>query len=380
LAGAFCTKLLAGLGATIVKIEPVERGDPMRSVGPFVHGEEGLERSIPFLWLNTGKQSATLNLNSARGISLLKQLIRQADVLVESFAPGFLNERSLGVNESRRSNPRLVFCSISNYGQTGPYRDYLAEEIALYAMAGAMHLTGEKQAPPLGPGPAVSQYTAGSTACLAVLMALFQRELSGGGEYIDVSVFESAIDLVETSLIDYLQKGKAASRGSHSFAPWGLFPCQDGYVAVISAPFRNWRRAAAIFEEPRLQDPKYGEVRDRVRYREELDDLLQPWLNQHTRREICERAYESGLAFAQLSSMEEAVSSPQHEAREFFVDVEHPSAGRHKYCSAPFRMSATPYVTRRAPTLGEHNEAVYCGQLGLSPAEVFELKMAGVIG
>ena len=357
-AGPFCTKLLAGFGASVVKIEPPESGDPARGAGPFVGDEEGTERSIPFLWLNTGKQSVTLNLQSAAGISLLKKLIEQADVLVESFQPGGMDELGLGVDVCRGLNPRLVVCSISNFGQDGPYRDFPAEELELYALSGAMYLSGEKQLPPLGPGPAVCHYTAAVTAYLAILMALRKRDTTNEGEHIDVSIFESAIDLIEVALAGHLQNGAVAARGSHAFAPWGLFACRDGYVTVIGAPFRKWRRGAEMFEEPRLLDSKYGELRDRVRYREEVESLIQPWLDRHTRQETCERAYEGGLAFGQLSSFEEVLASSQHRSREFFAEIEHPEAGRHEYCSAPFKMSVTPYVSARAPRLGEHNESV----------------------
>jgi crotonobetainyl-CoA:carnitine CoA-transferase CaiB-like acyl-CoA transferase len=246
-------------------------------------------------------------------------------------------------------------------------------------MSGAMFITGEKSAPPLGPGPDIAQNTTGATAALAVLVALYQRGVTGEGDQIDISAHESSIDLIETAVSGFLTKGGVAQRGTHAFAPWGLFSCRDGYVTVISAPFRKWRAGSAMFEEPRLLDEKYRLVRDRVKYREEVQELIQPWLNGHTREETCERAYAKGLAFAPLATIEEGARSPQHKAREFFTEIDHPAAGRHKYSAAPFRMSATPYVTHRAPTLGEHNQAVYCDKLGLSAAALGELKTAGVI-
>lgn len=361
-AGPFCTKLLAGFGARVVKVEPPGSGDAARSAGPFVGDEEGAERSLPFLWLNTGKESITLDPRSADGSVPLKNLIQCSDVLVESFPPGTMDALGLSFDACRRLNPRLVVCSISNFGQDGPYRDFLAEELQLYALAGAMYLSGEKHLPPLGPGTPVCHYTAGLTAYLAILMALRKRARTGEGEHIDVSIFESALDLIEVALAGHLRNGSIATRGSHAFAPWGLFSCLDGYVAVIGAPFRKWRRGAEMFEQSRLLDPKYRELRDRVRYREELHALIQPWLDRHTRKETCEPAYEKGLAFGQLSSFDEVLTSPQHQAREFFVEIEHPDAGRYEYCSAPFKMSATPYVSGRAPRLGEHNGRVRDGE------------------
>ena len=380
MAGPYCTKLLAGFGAEVVKIEPPKTGDKMRGVGPFFEDKEGLDRSIPFLWLNTGKKSLTLNLKSREGADLFKKLVKDADVVVENFSPSVLKGLGLDYPALKKINPRLVMASISNFGQTGPYRDFEAEEIEAYAMCGAMYATGLADKPPLSCGPAVSQYSAAMCAYFGILMALFARKTGGTGQHIDVSIMECGIDQVENRVTNYLQLGKGSKRGAHMYSPWGLYRCKDGYEAVIGAPFRHWTKGAGMFQEPQLLDPKYHHVRDRVQHRKEIDALLQPWLDKHTRKEIFEEATKRRLAFGSLLTFDEVAASPQHKARQFFVDVEHPVVGRQKYADAPFKMARTPWKTTRAPLLGEHNKEVLSGLLGLPEKELARLQAEGVIG
>lgn len=383
-AGPYATKLMAGFGAEVIKIERPPAGDPMRQAGPFVDGAargDGAagERSIPFLWLNTGKQSVTLNFKSPEGVALLRRLVDEADVLVENFSPRVMPSLGLDYESLRKTNPRLVMASISNFGQSGPYRDWRADEIELYAMGGAMHLTGEPQREPLGPGVAVSQYTAAVSAYTAVLMALWERQRDGEGQAIDVPILQNVLDLIETNLADHLERGVVGRRGPHTFTPWGLFACRDGYVSVIGAPFRHWPRCAEMFEDPRLLDDDLRIARHRSQRRDEITALMKPWLERHDRHDIFARAIDRDLAFGYLASLEEVVHSPQHRAREFFVEVDHPVAGRLPYSGAPFRMSATPWQNLRAPLLGEHNESILGERLGCSAAELAQWRQQGVI-
>ena len=379
MAGPYCTKLMAGFGAEVIKIEPPKTGDKMRGIGPFFEDREGPDRSIPFLWLNTGKKSLTLNLKSREGADLLKTMVKDADVVVENFSPRVLQGLGLDYPALKKINPRLVMASISNFGQTGPYRDFEAEEIEAYAMCGAMYATGLADKPPLACGPAVSQYSAAMSAYFGVLMALFARKTSGKGQHIDVSIMECGIDQVENRVTNYLQLGKGSKRGGHMYSPWGLYSCKDGYTAVIGAPFRHWTKGAEMFEEPRLLAPEYHHVRDRVQHRKEIDALLQPWLDRHTRQEIIEAATKRKLAFGSLLTFDEVMASPQHKARKFFAEINHPVVGRQKYADAPFKMARTPWETTRAPLLGEHNKEVLSGLLGLSANDLTRLQAGGVV-
>ncbi len=359
IAGSYCTKLAAGFGAEVIKVEPPETGDKMRGVGPFCNGNEGLESSIPFLWLNTGKKSITLDLQTDEGIETLKKLIERADVLVESFSPGVMADLGLDYDSLDAINPLLVVASISNFGQTGPYRNYEAEEIQTYAMSGGMYVSGDPDRVPLTCGPAVTQYSAGLHAYTAILMSLFQRARTGHGRYVDVSAMECGLENIENSLTTHLHTGKVARRGPHTFAPWGLHRCRDGYAAVACAPFRRWTKGAELFEEPRLLREKLRHVRGRVEHRDEVNACVEPWLANHTKKEVFEAGIQRDLAFGFLADFDEVLQSPQHSVRDFFVEIEHPAVGRYKYCGAPFKMSRTPWRSARSPLLGEHNQTVH---------------------
>jgi len=379
LAGPYCTKLLAGFGADVVKIERPERGDPLRQREPFYKGKADVEHSIPFLWLNTGKKSITLNLKTAQGASLLKKLVAKADVLVENFAPRVLPELGLDYGVLRDVNPRLVMASISNFGQTGPYRDYLADERVIGALSGQMDNTGAADSPPLASAPALNQYAAGMHAYTAILMALLQRGNGDKGQHIDISIMETGVEQIENRLNNYLRTGKVAKRGAHVFAPWGLYPCKDGYATIISAPFRHWIKGAKLFDEPRLLDSRYRHARDRARNREKIDELIEPWVRCHDKREIFRAGQEHGLSFGYLADAQEVLESPQHRERRFFSDVEHPKTGRRSYADAPFKLSRCPWKTERAPLLGEHNQEIYGKRLGYPATTLQQWHREGAI-
>jgi len=380
-AGPFCTKLMAGFGAEVIKIERPASGDIMRGLGPFYQDTPGIERSIPFLWLNTGKKSVTLNLKSDTGKTLLKRLVQEADVVVENFSPRVLPGLGLGYEELKQLNPHLIMTSISNFGQTGPYRDYKAEEIQAYAMSGLMHLTGHPDKAPLGPGPAVAQYTAALNAYTATLIALFHRGVTGTGQQVDVSIQETAMTNIEWSLVEMLHEKKDKNRNDdhHALMPWEIFPCADGSAAVVGGPTRHWDRAAALFDDPRLFDEQYHHSIARLWYRDEYEALLRPCVKKVKKRELFHRGQEQGLAFGFLADLQDAVDSPQHKARGFFVEIDHPAVNTQTYLGSPYKMSKTPWQSQRAPLLGEHTDSVCRELIGLSEGEVHELKGNGVL-
>lgn len=378
IAGPYCAKLLAGFGAEVIKVEPPS-GDPQRNAGPFFRTAEGTESSIPFLWLNTGKKSVTLDLHTPRGKELFRKLVSSADVLVESFKPGALQALGLAYADLQALNPRLVMISLTPFGQTGPYREYEAEEIQLYAMSGCMHMTGDPDKPPLTSGPAATQASAGLHGYTALLLALLQREKDGLGQHIDLSAMECGLESVESHVNTHLQTGKKPRRGPHAFAPWGLYRCVDGFVSIICAPFRNWKRGAAIFEDERLTQDKYKHVRDRVKYRDEVNAIVTPWIQRHTKRHVFEAGQSNGLAFGYLATFNEVMNSEQNRARGFFQEVTDPATGRHVYAGAPFKAPGTPWQCLPAPRLGEHNAAVYGQALGLSAQDLQALQKEGIV-
>lgn len=379
IAGPYCTKLMAGFGAEVIKIEHPHTGDTMRSIGPFFKNNEGIEHSIPFLWLNTGKKSITLNLKKEKGIEILTRLVQRADVIVENFPPQMMTSLGLNYKTFREIKPGLIMTSISNFGQTGPYKDYEAEEIEFYALSGGMYLTGDSEKPPLSSGPAICQYSAGLYAYTATLLALFQRGFDGKGQYVDISIQESGLELIEITLADYLQTGKDAKRGGHIFVPWDLYECQDGYATIISMPARHWHSAAEIFEDPSLFDKKYYHMRDRIQQRGDYEELLKSCLKSYKKKELFHAGQARGLAFGYIAPFDDVLESPQHQERDFFVEIDHPVVGKHIYCGAPFKMSRTSWQSIRAPLLGEHNQTIYGQLMGCSQIEIQQLREQEII-
>jgi crotonobetainyl-CoA:carnitine CoA-transferase CaiB-like acyl-CoA transferase len=379
IAGPYCTKLLSGFGAEVIKIERPDCGDISRTSGPFCSGRKEKEASVPFLWLNTGKMSVTLNLERGEGIAIAKRLAQRADILVESFPPGVISSSDMGYETLANLNPGLVMASITNFGQDGPYKNYEAEEIQLQALCGMMYLTGDPEKAPLVSGPALCQYSAGLHAYTAILMALFQRNLSGQGQYLDISIMECGLENIEIALTNYLQLGRKANRGPHLGVPWDLYPCKDGYGLVISMPARHWQRAAEFLDEPELFDKRYLHILDRIEHRQDYESLLKVHLKGHQKEALFHNGQSHGLAFGYLASLSEVLESPQHEQRKFFVKLDHPCTGNQDYCGPPFRMSKTPWRMTRAPLLGEHNEAVLGKILGYPKEDIERLGAEGVI-
>jgi crotonobetainyl-CoA:carnitine CoA-transferase CaiB-like acyl-CoA transferase len=379
-AGSYCTKLMAGFGADVVKVERPGSGDPLRAMGPFAGDVEGLERSLPFLWHNTGKRSLSLDLDSPEGLALARRLAGQSDVVVETFKPGGLAARGLGFPVLKELNPRLVLTSISNFGQTGPYRDYEAAPITEYALSGAMCATGDGAREPLAAGPAISHLSAGMKAYIATLMGVLRARATGGGDWIDVSIQEAALDNIEVAMAERLHLNKTARRNNdeHALVPWRTYPCRDGQAAIIGGPIRHWLKAAEMFESPELVAPDLDHMAKRIANRQRVRDLMGPWLRSQDKKSVFHEGQARGLAFGYLADLKDVDASPQYAARGYLIEDEHPEIGRTRMPGAPFRMERTPWVQRRAPLLGEHTEAVL-RELGLAADEIQALREEGVV-
>jgi crotonobetainyl-CoA:carnitine CoA-transferase CaiB-like acyl-CoA transferase len=385
-AGPYCTKLMAEFGAEVIKVETPQIGDKTRSEGPFIQNQPGLERSTLFHWLNSGKQSITLNLNKPQALDILTPLLCEADLLIESFKPGILSSLGIAKAVIERINPRIIVTSISHFGQSGPYQDFQASDIVLYALSGAMYLTGHPDKPPLNSGPAVVEYTAGLHAYIGTLLALFrrgnERNLEPQSEFVDISCQESALENIETKLVEALHHNKTARRDNdrHLFVPWKCYPTTDGYVAAIGGPMRNWARAASMFEEPKLSAPPLNTAAGRIQNRQDTEDLLESWFRRQKKRDVHQQGQANGLAFAYLADLAEAFQWQQLKAREFIQSSEpHPEVGRLEVCSQPFRPRSSNPQPKRAPILGEHNAAIYTERLGYTPETLADWHQEGLI-
>ena len=385
-AGPYCTKLLADLGAEVIKIEPPGAGDEARRRGPFLHDTPHPDLSGLFLYLNTNKIGVTLNLNSSTGKAIFKQLIASADILVEDRPPGEMEELGLGYDSVRENNPRLIMTSITPFGQTGPYRDYKAYHLNTYHASGAGYLLPSgspnlEREPIKGPG-FIGDYDAGLSAAVATLGALYYRGASGLGQYIDISKQEALMALEKIELVRYYSEGMSPNRGSTGGFHHRLIQSKDGVYILIQAIWDNqWRGLVELMGNPEwAKDERFSTEVGRREHSLEIQDHLAEWAQNYTADELFHWIQGRSSPAAPVNSIEELLNSPQIEARGFLVEVDHPVAGKIKYPSRPYHLSKTPWsVERPAPLIGQHNEEVFGNRLGYPKQDLVWLKEAGVI-
>jgi len=386
-AGPYCTKLLADLGAEVIKIELPGAGDEARKRPPFLNDVPNPDHSGLFLYLNTNKLGITLNLESAAGKDIFKRLIADADILIEDGVPGKMMELGLDYDVLKQINPRLVMTSITPFGQTGPYRNHKAYYLNTYHSGGAGYLLPSgspnlEREPIKGPG-YLGEYEGGLGAAVAALGALYWRGISGRGQCVDVSKQEIMIALEKMELASYFNDGNSPSRGpKKGWSPLRYVrPKDGGYVLLEAAMNDQWQGLVRFMGNPEwANDEKFSTEDGRREHSQEFREHIYRWASDYTREELFHGAQENKCSSAPINSLQELVDSPQIEARQFFVEIDHPVAGKHKYPSLPYRFSRTPWgVGRPAPLLGEHNEEVFCRRLGLSRSELVRLKETGVV-
>ncbi len=384
-AGPYCTKLLALYGATVIKVERPRTGDVMRHAGPFVGDMPGADRSLPFLDLNVNKLGVTLNLACPSGRAIALELVRTADLVVESFRPDTLARLGLDYAALCAVKPEIVLTSISNFGQTGPYRDLPASEIVLYAMGHEMYGTGQPDAEPASMAPGVNLRFAGQTAAVATIAAVLGRDAHGRGDWIDVSIMEcfaASIDRRAISLTAYDYTGEKMVRlaSVQAIAIPPMFNiCGDGYFHITVGQGPWWDAFVAALDQPLLREPRFTPPHTDPLLKEEFDAFWIPWCMARTKREIIERFQRYGLPVAPVNSIEDLVNDPHLAARGYFRQLMHPATGRVRYPGLPWQMQETPgALWKAAPTLGEDNGAVY-GELGYGREALAKLAAAGVI-
>ncbi len=357
LSGPYCSMLLADLGADVIKVERPE-GDDMRQVPPFVNGE-----SAPFMLFNRNKRSVVLDLKTAVGRQACLALAARADVFLENFRPGVAERLGLDYGTLARANPRLVYCSISGFGQTGPYRDRGGFDLIAQAMSGLMSITGEETGQPLRIPVPISDLCAGMFAAFAVLAALQARHRTGVGQWIDHSLFEAAVSLGVYEAAGYLTTGEIpprlgpAHRGS---APYQAFRTKDGWVALGAASQGLWERLCEVLGEPTLAtDPRFTTNARRVEHWRELAELLQARFELEPTGHWVKALEAAGIPVGPVLTYDQVFAHPQTRARDLVVEVEHPRAGTVRLLGIPVKLSATPGCIRRpAPLLGQHTAEV----------------------
>ena len=386
IAGPYCTKLLADYGADVIKIEKPGEGDPARKMGPFLQDDPHPEKSGLFLYLNTDKRGITLNLKSPTGKKIFEELVKDTDILVESFSPGVVERLGLSFKELEKINPKLVMTSISNFGQTGPYRDFKSSDLITFAMGGAMNSTGTQDRPPVGVTRNVKMYEAGWLAAIATTAAGYSAQKTGLGDHIDVSLMETQLgstDRRDTHLLSYAYTGYTTPREDLTTARWtvvssGYLRCKDGWVLVICPPVMWPKMCRALGMPELMNDPRFQNLYD-LTYASDIDGILAEWLSTRTKQQATEEMQAAGVAVTPISTPEDVVKDRHLNERGFWVKIDHPVTGKVTYPGAPMDMSEGGFQVRMpAPLLGQHNVEVY-GKLGYSRQDLVRLRATGVI-
>ena len=376
--GPYATLLMAKAGADVIKIEP-PHGEPLRRRAP-----PGKSTTFPIAMLNSNKRAITLNLKHERGRALLFRMAEKGDVLLENFAPGVMDRLGVGWNVLHEINPRLVYASGSGYGLSGPDRDNLAMDLTIQAVSGLISTTGFADGPPVKAGPAVVDFLSGIHLYAAVVTALFEREQTGQGRLVEVAMQEAAYATLTSPLHAYHDTGQVPSRtgnASHGRVPLNVYPTRDGYVAINVAVEEHWHNLLkAMGREDLRDDPRFRDNTARVAHRDEVDALVADWTQGLGKMECFALAKRHRIPLAPVREVDEVMHDRHMHERGMLKWIEHDEIGRIVVPTSPLRFHGADSVdTQPSPKLAQHNVEIYGGWLGLSAAEISDLKNDGVI-
>ncbi len=379
--GSYCGMLLAFLGAEVIKLEP-PTGENLRK------RTEGQEvDSYAFNLLNLNKRGITLNLKHPRGKEILKDLVRKVDILVENFATGVMDQLGLGYEALREINPRLIYASGKGFGSTGPYSQYLAMDLTVQAMSGMMSVTGFPDGPPTKCGPALADFMGGVHLLAGILAALYQREQTQKGQFVESSMHETVLPTLTSQLEGYFRlKGKAPERtgnrhGGLSTCPYSVYEAKDGHVAIICVNNNHWESLCKIIgREDLVRDEKYSSNLKRCARIDFIDEEINKWTRTKSRFEIHKILFDAHVPCAPVMKLAEVVNDPHHLERGMLLDIEHPQKGSVRVFGNPIHLSDNrPMKPTAAPLLGQDNDAVLQELLGMGPDQIKVLKEQKVI-
>ncbi|MBM3942485.1 MAG: CoA transferase [SAR202 cluster bacterium] len=383
----WCGRLLADMGAEVIKLEPPGQGDASRRSGPFPSPAPDPERSGLFLYVNINKQGITLDPSQAAGREILERLLDSADVFLENQPVSLTRELGLEYEALKERHPRLIVTSLSPYGRSGPYQDYRGYDLTVNAASGLSFGTGHPHREPLTTPLYQANFLAGAGAAFATTVALLARDFTGRGQLVDVA--ESQVGGVLLSgyhLPTFIYRGVAGWRAGNrmhlGLFPNCVLPCKDGYICIDAPQLEQYQRFLALLgDQAWFQEPRYRDRRAMSeQYPDEAEALIAPWFMQRTKQEILQICVEHRIPCVPVRTFDEVLEEPQLESRSYFHTLDHPEAGPWQYPGPPFRYSATPCrIIRPAPTLGQHNDEVLVHELGLTGERLAVLSREGVI-
>src|SRR5438552_733341 len=380
IAGAFCTKLFAQFGADVITLEPLS-GHPLRRNGPFAADRPHRETGAMWLYLGAGKRSATLDIAARTGQSLFQRMVEEANLIVEDYPPGKIDELGLGFDALRRIVRRIVLVSVTPFGQDGPRAGWKATNLTSFASGGQMSLTGDPDREPLVAGGQQAEYQAGLQAFAAAAVAAFNADALEVPQHIDISAQECMASALELYLPwwAYLKRDIAKRRGNVLSAMVGVFPAKDGFLGLHIMP-RNWPWFVKAIGRPELiEDERFKDAHSRLQNNDELEAIVYEWASRQDPREAYQAAGAARTPIAFVHTIRDLFESEQLRSRDFFQRLEHPVSGEITLPGPPFRMSEVQSRLGRVPLLGEHNEQLYCEEMGLSRRDLARLRAAEVI-
>jgi CoA:oxalate CoA-transferase len=378
--GPYATLLLAKGGADVIKIEPLS-GEPLRR-----RALPGKSATLPFAMLNQNKRAVTLNLKHPRGRELLFAMVKRADVVLENFSPGTMDNLGIGWSVLHEINPRLIYATGTGFGISGPDRDNLAMDLTIQAASGIMSVTGAPDGPPMKAGPTLVDFMGGIHLYAAILTALYERDRSGEGRLVEVAMQETVYPSLAASFEYYHRTGQPPPRTGNrqaglSSKPYNVYPCADGHVAIHIVTEGHWKNLLKAMEREELaDDPRFATNADRVAHMDETDALVAEWTRSLGKMEVFARAKALRVPCAPVRTAPEVMADPHMHERGMLEEIEHPELGRITVPTTPLRLHGLGKAPAApSPKVGQHNAEIYGGWLGLSADEIAALKAEGVI-
>ncbi|MDY6967654.1 MAG: CoA transferase [Spirochaetota bacterium] len=382
--GSFILKILADLGARVIKIEK-PGGDPSRNIGPFWKNSPHPEESLSFKYNNMNKLGITLNILHDKGKEIFLSLIKRNDIVVETFPSGYLEKIGLGYNTLKQTNHKLILVSVSGFGQDGPKKDYKSCDLTASAFGGQMYISGSPSAPPLKSFDSQSYYTASLFAATGILLAIRKRSKTGEGEHIDISLQEAVASTLEHVMPNFFYDNRVAKRegnlqANNSFC---IMPCKDGFIHLTL--FQQWETLIEWIDNEDmaedLKDEKYKDEEYRLKNRNHIIEIISRWTQNHTVKELFELGQLMQFPWAPVHSPKDLLDNPQLKERNFFIDIFHPEIKRSlRYPGMPYKFSFNYIQPKKsAPAVGQDNKKIYQDELRISAKELNDLALLNII-